>query len=100
MATFNNQNVFFRGSNSHHSEKITDSGRVAFRWRVPDACVPRKFCGDVTFGAADHGQRAQEEIWTLIALHVHTFCLLSSAFSFLGFFTAVNTSYLLMHMSY
>ena len=89
----------FRGLSSLHTEEVTDSGRVVLRRGEPDACVPRKLYGDVTFGAADHGQRSQEEIRSLKISHglcmfvVEHFCppfLIYTSFVT----TAVNTSYL------
>ena len=69
--------ILFRGFSSFHPEKVTDSGRVVLRRGEPDACVPRELYGDVTSGTADHGQRSQEEIWTLI-IHMDFARLLSS----------------------
>ena len=72
---------------------------MVLRWGKPDACVSRKFYGDVASGAADHGQRSQEEIRSLNISHgprmfvVEHFCppfLIYTSFVT----TAVNTSYL------
>ena len=91
-----------RGLSSHYSERITDSGRMVFRWGEPDACVPREFHGDVASGTANYGQRPQEEIWTLITFRGLMLCLLSSAFVGLSWVNisfatiAVNIRYLLI----
>ena len=71
---------------------------MVFRWRDADVCVPRQFRGYVTFGAADHGKRSQEEIWTLTSHSPWTYAFFVIARfrpPFLIFVTtAVNTSYL------
>lgn len=59
----------FRGFSSRDAEKITDSGRLVLRWREPYPRVSCKFYRDVAAGAADHGQRSQEEIWSLSTFH-------------------------------
>ena len=76
-----NTDILSRGLSSRNAEEITHSSRLVFRWRELDPCVSCKFHGDVTFGAADHGERAQEEIRALIGtFHGLMLCLLSSAF--------------------
>jgi len=91
--------VPFRGFSPLHAEEITGSGQLVLRWREPDTCVPRKFYGYVTYGAADHGQRSQEEIWSLNISHglcmfvVEHLC--PPFLVYISFVTpAVNTSYL------
>ena len=48
---------------------------MVFRWRDRNTCISCKFHRHVTFGPTDHGERSQEEIWTLIHHFPWTYAL-------------------------